>query len=39
MLYYDRTDLSEGIDFNKTCESKECYICHCSYFLDKGFRF
>ena len=26
MLYYDRTDVSEGIDVNKTNESKECDI-------------
>ena len=24
MLYYDRIDFSEGIDVNKTGESKEC---------------
>ena len=28
MLYYDRIDFSEGIDVNKTSESKECNICH-----------
>ena len=28
MLYFDRIDVSEGIDFNKTSESKECDICH-----------
>ena len=28
MLYYDRIDVSEGIDVNKTIASKECYICH-----------
>ena len=28
MLYYDRIDVSEGIDVNKTSESKECDICH-----------
>ena len=27
MLYYDRIDVPEGIDVNKTIESKECYIC------------
>ena len=26
MLYYDRTDVSEGINVNKTSESKECDI-------------
>ena len=40
MLYYDRTDnVSEGIDFIKTSEPKECDICHYWYFLDKGFKF
>ena len=28
MLYFDRTDVSEGIDVNKTNESKESDICH-----------
>ena len=28
MLEYDRTDVSEGIDINKTSKSKECKICH-----------
>ena len=26
MLYYDRIDVSEGIDVNETGESKECDI-------------
>ena len=28
MLHYNRIDVSEGIDVNKTSESKECDICH-----------
>ena len=39
MLYKDRVDVSEGIDANKTNESKECDICHYWYFLDEGFNF
>ena len=39
MLYFDRTDVSEGIDVNKTSESKECNICHYWYFLNRGFKF
>ena len=39
MLYYDRIDVSEGIDVNKTSASKECLICHYWYFLNKGFSF
>ena len=27
MLYYDRIDVSERLDVNKTDESKECDIC------------
>ena len=32
MIYYDRTDTSERIDFNETNESKECDLCHYWYF-------
>ena len=28
MLGYDRIDVLEGIDVNKTNTSKECDICH-----------
>ena len=28
MLEYERIDISEGIDVNKTNLSKECDICH-----------
>ena len=38
MLEYDRTDISEGIDTDKTSASKECSICHYWYFLDKNFN-
>ena len=39
MLYFDRIDISEGIDVNKTSASKECDICHYWYFLNKGLKF
>ena len=39
MLKYDKTDISEGIDINKTNASKECDICHYWYFLDKNFNY
>ena len=39
MLYYERIDVSEGIDVNKTSASKECIVCHYSHFLYKGFTF
>ena len=38
MLYYDRIDVSEGIDVNKTSASKECDVCHYWYFLNYIFK-
>ena len=31
MLYFNRIDVSEGIDVNKTSSAKECDICHYWY--------
>ena len=39
MLEYDRIDISDGIDVNKTNLSKECDICHYWYFKDIGFKY
>ena len=39
MLEYDRTDISEEIDINKTRASKEYDICHYCYFKDIGFNY
>ena len=39
MLEYDRINISEGIDTNKTSASKECNICHYWYFLDKNLNY
>ena len=39
MLKYDRTDISEGIDVDKTDRSKECMFCHYWYFLNKNFSY
>ena len=39
MLKYNRIDILEGIDVNKTNASKECDICHYWYFLDKNFKY
>ena len=39
MLYYERIDVSEEIDVNKTSASKECDICHYWYFLNYSFKF
>ena len=38
MLYFDRTDVSEAIGFNKTSSSEECDICHNWYFLNKELK-
>ena len=32
MLCYDKIDVSEEIDVNKTSATKECDICHYWYF-------
>ena len=39
MLEYDKIDISEGTDMNKTSSSKECDICHFWCFLDKKFNY
>ena len=28
MLYYDKINISEGTDVNKTSASRECNMCH-----------
>ena len=38
MIYYDRTDVFEGLDVNKTSASKECDVCHYWYFLTYSFK-
>ena len=39
MLRYQKIDVSEGIDINKTSASKECEFCQYSFFEDIGFKF
>ena len=39
MLKYDRIDISEGIDADKTNESRECKFCHYWCFLNKNFSY
>ena len=39
MLEYDRIDILEEIDVNKTNASKECDICHYWNFKDIGFKY
>ena len=36
MKEYERIDISEGIDLNKTNKSKECMLCHYWYFAHKN---
>ena len=38
MLQYERLDISEGIDINKSDKLKECMICHYWYFKDIGYK-
>ena len=38
MLYYDRIDISEGIDLTKSNKSREYMICH-YWFFNHWFRF
>ena len=39
MLYYDRIDIFEGIDVDKTSASKEFGVCHYWYFLNYSSKF
>ena len=39
MLYYDRIDISEGIDVNRTSPSKECDVFHFWCVLNFIFKF
>ena len=39
MLQYERIDISEEIDLNKSDKSKECMICHYWYFKDIGYKY
>ena len=39
MLAYERIDISDGIDVNKSDESKEWTLCHYWNFLDKSFSY
>ena len=39
MICYDRIDVSEGIDVNKTSASKEYDVCHYWCFLNYSFKF
>ena len=39
MLEYDRIDISQGSNVNKTSNSRECSFCHYYYFLDINFNY
>ena len=39
MLEYDRMEISEGIDIEKTNKSKECMLSHHWYFLHMNFSY
>ena len=37
MLKYDKVDITEGIDVDKTNKSRECMFCHYWHYLNKNF--
>ena len=39
MLKYEKFDISEGIDVNKTSASKESELCHYWFFKDIEYKF
>ena len=39
MLWYQKINISEGIDVNKTGASKECELCYYWFFKGIGFKF
>ena len=39
LMQYDRIDVSEEIDINKTDASRECVLCDYWYFKDIGYKF
>ena len=39
MLYFDRIDVSEGTEVNKTSPLNTCDICHYWHFLNYSFKF
>ena len=39
MLRYQKIDVSDRIDINKTSASKECELCHYWFYKDIGFKF
>ena len=39
MMQYNKINVAEGIDVNKTIASKECELCHYWFFKDIRFKF
>ena len=39
VLHYERINISEGIDINKSNKWNKCVIYHYWYFKDKGFKY
>ena len=39
MLQYERIDVSEEIDLNKSDKPKDCMICYYWYFKDIGYKY
>ena len=39
MIYYDRIDISERNEVNKTSATREYDVCHYWYFLNYSFKF
>ena len=39
MMQYNKINVLEGIDVNKTSASKECELCRYWFFKDVGFKF
>ena len=39
MLKYDKIDITEEIDVDKTNKSRECMFCHYWYYMNKNFSY
>ena len=39
MLKYDKIDITDCFDFDKTNKSRECMFCHYWYYLNKNFSY
>ena len=39
MIQYEKIHVLQGIDVNKSNNSKECNICHYWYFIHKNFKY